>query len=91
MVWLDPRECLAARDALQRGNPTEAARLLLASRFPQHRAVRNLLVEAGQHLVREAQQQFTAGELEAAEASLSLAARCLALEPDALALQQKVT
>lgn len=90
MVWLDPRVCLAARDALQRGNPTEAARLLLASHALHHRAVRNLLVEVGQHLVREAQQRFTAGELEAAEASLSLAARCMALEPEALALQQKV-
>lgn len=90
MLWLDPQECLAAQDALQRGNPAEAARLLLSSKNPEHRTVRRLLSEAGQRLAEQAQQQFEAGELEAAEACLNLAAQCLPLQGEALACQRKV-
>lgn len=90
MIWLDPRECLAARDALARGNPSEAAQLLLASKSPQHRAVRRLLEETAEHLVRQARQHLQGGELESAEATLALAARCMPLKPDALALQRQV-
>lgn len=90
MVWLDPRECLAARDALEQGRPAEAAQLLLASRHPQHRMVRQLLGEAGRRLVETAQQRFAAGELEAALAALHLAAQCVVLEGDAQALKRRV-
>uniref|UniRef100_A0A7C4QPR5 FHA domain-containing protein n=1 Tax=Schlesneria paludicola TaxID=360056 RepID=A0A7C4QPR5_9PLAN len=91
MLWLDPRECLAAQDALQQGNPAEAVRLLLSSNNPQHRMVRKLLSEAGQRLVEQARRQFEAAELEAASACLNLAAQCLPLEGEAQALRRKVS
>lgn len=90
MVGLDPRECIAARDALKQGNLAEAARLLLTGKHPHHRAVRRLLGETGRRLTAAAQQHFQAGELEAAEAALELAARCTALEGEALILQRQV-
>ncbi len=90
MAWLDPPECVAARDSLERGNPAEAARLLLACRHPQHRAVRELLLEASRRLVEVAEEQFQAGQLEAAEASIQLAARCAAVEARAGALREQI-
>lgn len=90
MAWLDPPECVAARDCLEQGNPAAAARLLLSSKYPQHRAIRKLLLEAGRRLVEAAEEQFRAGQLEAAEAAIGLAARCMALEGNALALQQQI-
>jgi len=90
MAWLDPPECAAARDSLEQGNPAEAARLLLGAKYRQHRVVRKLLLEAGRRLVQEAEEQFQAGHVEAAEASIQLAAQCMALEGNALALQQQI-
>ncbi len=91
MAWLDPPECVAARDSLKQGNPAQAARLLLAGRYPGHRAVRNLLVETGQRLVELAEEQLQSGQLEPAQASIELATRCVALEGRALVMQNQVT
>jgi len=90
MAWFDPPECVAARDCLKRGNPAEAARLLLASKYRQHRAVRSLLLDASKRLVETAEEQFRAGTLEAAEAAIQLAAQCAALQADALALERRI-
>jgi tetratricopeptide (TPR) repeat protein len=90
MVWLDPRECIAARDALRQGNPTEAARLLVASRNPQHRAVRALLGEISRSLAEEARKHFEARRLEEAKDTLDLAGRCMVLDGEALALQRQI-
>ncbi len=90
MGWLDPPECNVARHCLETGNVAEAARLLIASKYPDHRAVRGLRLEAGQRLVCLAGQQYEAGNLEAADAAIRLAAECMALEGEALALQQRI-
>ncbi len=90
MLWWDPPECEAAQEALKLGNPAEAARLLLGIKPPQHRKVHSLLVQVGRRLVQQAAQQFTEKAFEAAQASLDLAARCAALDGDALALRQKI-
>lgn len=90
MAWLDPPECVAARDALAAGNAAEAARSLLASKYPQHREVRRLLVEAGSRLVAIAQQQYAAGQLAAAAEAIRWAERCMTLEGEALALRQSI-
>ena len=91
MAWLDPPECVAADDCLQQGNAAEAARLLLACKYPQHRAVRKRLLEAGRRLAETAEEQLQAGHLEAAEAAIRLAARCMVLEGTALGLQRQIT
>ncbi|GIW93023.1 MAG: hypothetical protein KatS3mg110_1064 [Pirellulaceae bacterium] len=90
MAWLDPPECTAARDALQQGNAVEAARLLLASRYPHHRAVRKLKLEVSGRLVQMAEQQVQEGQWEAARGSIELAAQCAALEGKALELQRRI-
>lgn len=90
MLWLDPPECVAAREALKQGNPAEAARLLLQSKAPQHRTVRTLLGQVSRRLVEQAKRQFEEEAFEAALISLDLAARCAALDGDALVLRQKI-
>ncbi|MCR4415339.1 MAG: hypothetical protein NUV77_23245 [Thermoguttaceae bacterium] len=90
MAWLDPPECVAARDALAAGNPTQAAQRLLASKYPQHREVRRLLAEAGNRLVETARRQYESGHVEAAFEAIQWAGRCMPLEGDALALSHSI-
>ena len=66
MRWLDPVDCAAARDCLERGNVREAAKLLLNSPHRRHRAARLLLLDISTRLVEEAAQAFGRGEIHAA-------------------------
>lgn len=90
MTWLDPPECDAARQCLEEGNPVEAARVLLRSKYREHRAVRGLLLEIGRRLSESAERQFQAGHLEAAAQTVELAGQCAALDGSAVALQQRI-
>ncbi|MGQ9913065.1 MAG: hypothetical protein ACUVQQ_01835 [Thermogutta sp.] len=90
MTWLDPPECDAARQCLDEGNPVEAARVLLRSKYREHRAVRGLLLEIGRRLSESAERQFQAGHFEAAAQAVELAGQCAALDGSEVALQQKI-
>ena len=90
MAWLDPPECIAARQCLEQGNPAEAARVLLGCKYQRHRAVRALLVETGQRLVASAEELWRSGHVEAAARSIELAARCAALDGRGLVLQHEI-
>jgi len=90
MGWLDPLECKVARDYLRQGQLEEAARVLMTSKNCEHRAVRRLLVEVGQQLVAQAAREAEAGQWELAAKTLDTASQCIALEGDALALQNRV-
>ncbi|NUQ66338.1 MAG: hypothetical protein HUU20_28075, partial [Pirellulales bacterium] len=59
-------------------------------KYPQHRAVRKRLLEAGRRLVEMTEAEFQAAQLETAEALMNLAARCMAIEGNAQALQQRI-
>jgi len=89
MGWLDPLECKAARDYLRQGQLEEAARVLLTSKNREHRAVRHLLVEVGQNLVARATREAEMGQWELVAKTLEVASRCVTLEGDALALQNR--
>jgi len=97
MGWLDPIECKAAQDYLRQNRPREAAELLLKSKYRDHRAVRNLLVEVGQKLIAQAEELIAQAEetfevqvITAARATLRLAAECAALDARGLALQARI-
>lgn len=90
MAWLDPPECIAARECLNKGHLAEAARVLLQSKNQQHRAVRALLLEINKGLVELAEQQYADGHVAAAAQSIELAAQCAALEGRGHVLQQKI-
>ncbi len=97
MAWLEPNECTAARDCLKQGNLVEAARVLLGCRNPQHRAVRNLRLEVGQQLARQAEElyrRYEAGEAAASPAAASAihwAEQCTPLEREALMAKERIT
>ncbi len=90
MGFLDPPECQAARDCLARGQAIEAARILSKTKYPEHRAVRNLRVEIGQDLLCKAKEAFGAGQVQAAYEMLQWAAQCIQLEGEGLILQKEV-
>jgi len=90
MGWLDPADCLAARDALQRGCPLEAGGLLLKSPHRGHRAARQLLGEIAVQLVQQAETAYSHGELLVAGENINCAAECAELTPEAAALRLQI-
>jgi hypothetical protein len=76
MGWLDPIECQKARVHLAQGNVIEAANTLLSCKTPDHKAVRQLLVEIQRKLLEEAQSQYQAGALETSCKLVEVAKRC---------------
>lgn len=89
MGLLDPIECKAARDYLRQGCPIEAARVLLAAKNPDHRAVRQLLVEVARRLIDQAQREVESEQWEAAKNTLELAGKCVALDGHGLELLRR--
>ncbi|MCL6501173.1 MAG: hypothetical protein K6T86_00720 [Pirellulales bacterium] len=83
MRWLDPPECTAAQDALERGNLVEAASVLLACPHQGHRRVRQLLTEISAKLIRHAREEFAAAQTNAAQtnAAQTNAAQTNAAQP----------
>ncbi len=90
MAWLDPVECEAARDCLEKGNVLEAARLLIESPQREHKAARRMLLEIGQRLVERALEANERGDATAAWEALTRAEQCAALSPEAAALRDKL-
>lgn len=90
MGWFDPIECKAARDYLARGQLKEAARELLTGKNRDHRSVKLLLIEVGRRLIEQAEREADAGLWEASRETLAIAGKCITLEGQALALQQRI-
>lgn len=88
--WLDPVECRIAEQCLARGHVLEAARVLLACREPDHKSVRDLLVQIGPQLVAQTQQAYEAGDLLVAGELIACAAQCVELPLAARALQERI-
>ncbi len=87
MGWLDPHECKVAAEYLRQGQTAEAARVLLASKHPQHKAVVQLKLQAGRELVAQARQLAEQQQWQAAQEQIELAARCQKLDGEARHLQ----
>jgi hypothetical protein len=90
MKWFDPRECLEAEQFLAQGNPLQAARVLLASKYPHHKSVRRCLAEVQKHLLSHAAQHWERGQEEAAWEWMEMAARCGDLPPEAVDLRRQL-
>ena len=90
MGWLDPIECLKAREYLAEGNLVQAAHVLLASKTPDHKAVRQLLLEIQRKLLVEAESQYRAGHLEPSWKLVELAKQCGELPADVLAFVEEL-
>ena len=88
--WLDPVECRIAEQCLARGHVLEAARQLLACREPDHKSVRDLLLQIGPQLVAQTQQAYEAGDLLVAGELIACAAQCIELPSAARALQERI-
>ncbi|HND54216.1 MAG TPA: FHA domain-containing protein [Pirellulaceae bacterium] len=78
----NPLECKVAEQCLARDNPLEAARVLLASRQVEHRAVRELLARIGPLLVAQSRAAADADDVLVAAELLEVAAVCGELPPD---------
>ncbi|MCS7304424.1 MAG: FHA domain-containing protein [Thermoguttaceae bacterium] len=88
---LDPRECIQARDCLQRGLLAEAARVLLGAKDRHHRKVQALLQEVGSRLIAEAKRLYESSyELEVAAQHIQLASQCIQLDSEALVLKHQI-
>ncbi len=90
MGLFDPRECLAARDCIQRGQLMEAARVLLKCPQREHRSVRGLLLELHGRLVEEARKLWQDGRVETAREHISMAEQCAALQGEEAALRDEI-
>lgn len=90
MRWIDPTDCLAARECLQQGHVLEAARRLLVSPHREHRAARQLLLEISTHLITQAAQALDGGEIRAAWEAITCAEQCAALPAEAVALKERL-
>ena len=90
MRWLDPVECLAARECLQRGNALEAAQLLLSSPQKNHLAARRLLLEINKELIEQAVEAYGRGDILVAWENINCARQCTELDAKAAALREKI-
>jgi hypothetical protein len=77
----NPLECKVAEQCLAQGNPLEAARVLLAAKQPEHRAVRALLLRIGPHLATLGRQAAADNDILIAAELLEVAAQCGSLPP----------
>jgi len=90
MGWLDPIECLKAREYLAEGNLVQAAHVLLSCKTPDHKAVRQLLLEIQRKLLVEAESQYRAGHLEPSWKLVELAKECGELPADVFAFVEEL-
>jgi hypothetical protein len=88
MKWPEPADCVTARECLEHGNPTEAARILLHSPHRDHREVRRLLLLVSEQLIEQAGTAYHHGDLTTASEALACASRCAALPVEAIALRE---
>ena len=93
MMWpfIDPIECRQAEQYLAHGQPLEAARILLAAKASEHKAVREWLLRAGPPLIEQAKQSLAAGDLLVAAEFLACAGKCMELPVDVRALYDQVS
>ena len=91
MGIFDPACCKQAEECLARGLVVEAARILLPYKPQGHRRVLELLHEAAQRLVQEAQKLWEQeGALESALECVQLAAQCAALDGAGQVLREQL-
>ncbi len=76
MGIFDPHECRVAAEYLRQGAADEAARVLLQCRYPHHKAVVELKLQACQVLVQQAKALFDDHQLQAALELIELAGKC---------------
>lgn len=89
--FLDPIECRQAALYLAHGQPLEAARILLAAKAKEHKAVREGLLKVGPALIEQARQTLAAGELLVAEEMLTCAGQCVELPAEARKLYDQIS
>lgn len=88
--FLDPIECRQAEQCLAAGQPLEAARILLAARPPDHKAIREMLLRVGPALVESAQRALAAGDRPVAAEFLDCASQCIDLPAEVRVLAEQV-
>ena len=90
MPWLDPGECAAARECIERGHVREAARALSSSPHREHKAIRRMLLEVSAKLVEDAARAHAEGEIRLAWELIHDAEQCACLSGKAALLRERI-
>ena len=89
-MWFEPAECERARVAMNRGQYSGAAELLLKAPRRDHRACRQLLAELIEPLMDAARQALDAEQFDIARRNLELAQECGSQGPSLFELQAQL-
>ncbi len=90
MFWNDPTDCLAAKQALEKGFILDAARILLASRDRENKLAKKLLMEIAPQLIDQAELALSKGDPLVASEHIECAGECIELDGEAAVLRERI-
>lgn len=90
MFWNDPTDCLAAKQAVEKGFILDAAKILLASRDRDNKEAKQILMQIAPQLIEQAELALDKGDPVVASEHIECAGECIALHGEAAVLREKI-